>query len=140
MEKGIVSGFQFTGFFIEESHFKVSIGAIIQADVNLDIELGCEGIHYVKDNKFDLIIRVKINDKEGAFECMITSRGKFEIILSDDNISDYFYVNAPAIMFPYIRAYISTLTNLSTSGHSITLPTLKLDLKDTLKANIKIIE
>lgn len=40
-------------------------------------------------------------------------------------LESYFYINAPALLFPYIRAYISTLTNLS--GYKpVNLPTLNL--------------
>ena len=50
-------------------------------------------------------------------------------------MNQYFYTNAPAILFPYIRAYISTLTNLS--GYKpINLPTLNLtSLREDLEKN-----
>jgi len=140
MEKAISSGFQFTGFFIEESHFKILSGSVKNLDLNLEINIGPEGTHYVKDKRFSLTLNVDIKDHDGSFECQITSRGEFNMVGDDEIISDYFYVNAPAIMFPYIRAYISTLTNLSTAGHSITLPTLRIDLKETLKSKIKIVD
>lgn len=49
----------------------------------------------------------------------------------------YFAVNAPAILFPYIRAYISLLTSLSGVG-TVLLPTLNLSsLSKELLNNIK---
>lgn len=42
-----------------------------------------------------------------------------------DNLGMFFYTNAPALLFPYIRAYISTLTNLS-GFEPINLPTLNM--------------
>lgn len=42
-----------------------------------------------------------------------------------DNLNKYFYINAPALLFPYIRAYVSTLTNLS-GFEPINLPTLNM--------------
>lgn len=52
----------------------------------------------------------------------------------------YFIFNAPAIVFPYIRAYISSLTALS-GMPTLTLPTLNLtQLGETLKTNIEVKE
>ena len=55
-------------------------------------------------------------------------------------MNQYFYTNAPAILFPYIRAYISTLTNLS--GYKpINLPTLNLtSLREELEKNTTEVE
>ena len=52
----------------------------------------------------------------------------------------FFVQNAPAIMFPYIRAYISTLT--AQSGlFTVTLPTFNLlSMVDGLKNNIQEVE
>ena len=52
-----------------------------------------------------------------------------------ENLGKFFYINAPALLFPYIRAYISTLTNLS-GFEPINLPTLNMTrLGDDLKKN-----
>ena len=51
--------------------------------------------------------------------------------------SGFFTLNAPAIAFPYIRAYISNLTTQS-GLFTVTLPTLNLSaLGETLKQNIQ---
>ena len=61
----------------------------------------------------------------------------FESNAGLDNLSSYFFINAPALLFPYIRAYISTLTNLS-GFESINLPTLNMTrLGEDLKKNTK---
>ena len=57
-----------------------------------------------------------------------------------ENRNNIFYINAPALLFPYIRAYISTLTNLSRL-ESINLPTLNMSgLGEDLKKNITDVE
>ena len=56
-----------------------------------------------------------------------------------DKLSRFLYLNAPAIMFPYLRAYISSLTALS-GINPITLPTLNLSgLKSELESNISVL-
>lgn len=61
---------------------------------------------------------------------------KFENKISKEDIPAYFYTNSIAIIFPYIRAFISTVT-LQTNIHPpIVLPTLNLsNLEETLRNN-----
>jgi preprotein translocase subunit SecB len=87
-----------------------------------------------------LRLTVSIKDKEDSFTCQIICRGEFTFKPDGDIIPEYFYINAPAIIFPYVRAYISTLTNLSTAGFSVTIPTLRMDFKEQLKDKIKVEE
>ena len=54
---------------------------------------------------------------EGYFE--------FEKNITDDERKVFFNMSAPAILFPYIRAYISALTSLS-GINPVILPTLNL--------------
>jgi len=135
MENVISSGFQFKGFYIEETHFKIR-GNIFE-DLQLNIQP--EGVHIKSDHKFHLKLIVQINDKENSFECEVICRGEFAFNSDGDIIPEFFYLNAPAIMFPYVRSYISTLTNLSTAGFPVTIPTLRLDFKEQLKDKIKVI-
>lgn len=51
------------------------------------------------------------------------------------DIPDFFYTNSIAILFPYVRAFVSTVT-LQANIQPVVLPTLNLtELKDVLKAN-----
>jgi len=57
-----------------------------------------------------------------------------------DNLNSFFFMNAPALLFPYLRAFISTLTNLS-GFEPINLPTLNMSgLGEELKKNTSNIE
>lgn len=59
----------------------------------------------------------------------------FRNLESPLSIPDYFYTNAIAIIFPYVRAMVSTLT-LQANAAPMVLPTLNLsNLKDVLKEN-----
>ena len=54
-----------------------------------------------------------------------------------ERLGAFFTMNAPAIIFPYIRGYISMLTSLSGCGN-VLLPTLNLtSLGEKLAQNIK---
>ena len=63
----------------------------------------------------------------------------FKKVKEKENLSSYFYVNAPAIIFPYIRSYIAALTALS-GMPSVNLPLMNLGkMVKSLKDNTRTI-
>lgn len=57
-----------------------------------------------------------------------------------NEIPDYFYANSLAIIFPYIRAFVSTIT-LQSNMHPIVLPTVNLmGLSEKLKRNTDVVD
>lgn len=115
------SSFKFIGYTITESHIKMPLNKNIGDDFTLNIIPS--GIK--KESKFYLTLDTTASTKDGLFEAKITIIGEFEFIQGEGNITSFFTCNAPAIMFPYIRAYISSLTALS-GAKTITIPTLNL--------------
>ena len=66
---------------------------------------------------------------------MILGLFEFKEVIAIDNLTTYFYINAPAIIFPYVRAYIAALTSLS-GFETINLPPINVGvLKEELKSN-----
>lgn len=60
---------------------------------------------------------------------------KFEQPISIENIPDFFYKNSIAIMFPYVRAFISTLT-LQANTKLLNLGLMNLsNLEEPLREN-----
>lgn len=133
-----LSKFQFKGYYISKSLIE------LQKDSNLDnIKIGFKvsGLVNQKEGVYHLNLAVRVTNEEKDLNILVETTGefKFESIDNIEDISSYFYVNSSAILFPYLRAYISTLINLS-GNRSITLPTLNLThLANELKANTKII-
>jgi len=128
------SGFQFNGF-------KIIRSLIERKDNNISkkISIGFKpkGIINKEKSTFQLHLGVKIEDENKAFNIIIDSIANytFEDEINIDNLNNFFYVNAPALLFPYLRAYIATLTNLS-GFETINLPTLNMTkLGDDLKLN-----
>jgi preprotein translocase subunit SecB len=79
-------------------------------------------IFYPKDqiNQFKIVMHVRLS-AEGYFELKIVGIGTFEIIaedITDKERKMLVNANAPAIVFPYIRSLIATLT--SNIGNVIT--------------------
>jgi len=133
------SKFQFKGFKIIRSVIERN-----DKEQSKKISLGFspEGFINKKDSIFQLHLGIKIEDENKAFNIEINAVGDyyFENKEGLDNLNNYFFVNAPALLFPYIRAYISTLTNLS-GFDPINLPTLNMtSLGEDLKKNTSNIE
>jgi preprotein translocase subunit SecB len=131
--------FQFREFFINRSLIEQSEG-----EPSSDFSIGFDPKGFVNKKKsiFQLRLGIKINDKKNVINIEISSVANyhFDKEITKDQLDKLFYINAPAILFPYIRAYISTLTNLS-GFKPINLPTLNLTgLGEDLKQNTKEIE
>ena len=130
------SSFNFEGFTVSKSTFECSSSST--GVINIDIEPSGE----IKENVFLLKLIVKVEDDVSSFKIYLACQGTFTFNEKIDNevLEGYFFNNAPAIVFPYIRAYITTLTANSGCNIVVVLPTLNLsDLTDILKENTKII-
>jgi len=79
-----------------------------------------------KKDGFKIMMNVSVACK-GFFELNVVGIGTFGIKgeLSDESLKKNFInSNAPAIMFPYVRSFITTLTsNLGNVTGSLTIPT-----------------
>jgi preprotein translocase subunit SecB len=72
-------------------------------------------VFYPDDNKlvFTIVMNVVVSCK-GFFEIGLAALGQFELsaeIKDDARKEMYVSGNAPAIMFPYVRAFLTTLTS-----------------------------
>lgn len=129
------SDFKFEEYRIIKSVINIKEGGV--PDDVYDINISPSGLK--SKNQFDLTLDIDIKDKNGIVDIDISVVGVF--CFRDDIdvnlLPNYFAVNAPAILFPYMRAYISLLTSLSGIG-SVLLPTLNLSsLAKELIENIK---
>ena len=129
------SFFQFDSFIIQKSVF----------ELNQNIEVGELSIGFksagkldFEKGKFNLELGIFISDSTEALKIEIDSVGYFNFEnLDRDSLSNFLFVNAPAILFPYLRAYISSLTTLS-GIRPIVLPTLNLtSLREDLESNVE---
>lgn len=130
---------QFLNFKVIESHIVFNK----TADFKIDININPKGIVFKSLNQFNLQLFVDIKDVDDNFKINIVTDSIFSYP-EDADIASYmeslFIVNAPAIIFPYIRAYISSLTALS-GMPTLNLPTLNLSqVGNNLKGNIDIVE
>jgi len=114
---------RFDGVKFYSVHFDILGKPKENADISLDIN---PKILYHSDTKFDIIYDVDLTIPD-VFKLNLRSVGYFELsqeILENPNIKEQLVnTNAPAIVFPYIRSFISMFTaNLGTIP-SLTIPT-----------------
>ena len=96
------------------------------------------------EEKFYVIINVSLGKSTNTeeipnipFVCEVSIRGMFSYSSSDfeneEELKEVLGGNAVAILYPYVRAYISTLTNLSNQFPAYTLPVM--NFAETIKDN-----
>ncbi len=137
MSTVVESSFQFVNFLVTESHLSLR-----RADgYEFQLSLIPSGILFSSKGQFQLQIQFEATDANNQAEIKLTTLATFTYanIPSVEN-SPFLLQNAPAIVFPYIRAYISTLTTQA-GIPPIVLPTLNLSgLAELLQQHIVIDE
>lgn len=132
------SDFRLEGYLIRKSEFKIDTN--FDKEDTLNINIHPNGLK--EKDKFTLTLDLHIKDKKDLFNVNILMEAYFYFRedIPFDMMGHFFTINAPAIIFPYIRGYISMLTSLSGCG-TVMLPTLNLtDLGKELASNIKEIQ
>jgi len=97
------------------------------------------GRYSTKTHEFELkfIFIAKLNDSEEP-AVVVNCEGLFAFAeqIEYEEIPDYFFPNSIAIIFPYVRAFVSTLS-LQANYRPIVIPTMNLsDLSDTLRQHV----
>lgn len=93
-----------------------------------EIEINCSPKVFLPSDspkEFKIIIDVEIGSKD-YFELTLRAVGNFELSddIDDDLKATFINSNATAMMFPYVRSFVSTLTsNLGKTIDHITIPT-----------------
>lgn len=94
-------------------------------DNSFDLESGNYFSGAKGDNVFGVSFKLKINDK--LFDLVVEAVYNFELldekVTEEFKLSSFPKVNAPAIAFPYLRAFISNLT-LQSGLEPVILPSI----------------
>lgn len=120
-----IAQFRFKGYKILESSINISEGNDISKNFQVDFEQ-TSGVD-LEQGKYKHTLITKIFNDNGTMDIKVKAIGMFEFEqeIPKEHLQNFFKKNAPAILFPYVRAYISALTSLS-GIPSVILPTLNL--------------
>lgn len=120
-----IAAFRFIGYKIVESSIKYNpdLSNIENLCVNIKNTTGINE----DELKLSLELELEVKNESNDLNVVVKAIGIFEF---DSNLSDnhkeiFFNSSAPSILFPYIRAYITSLTALS-GIQPIILPTINL--------------
>lgn len=127
-----IAKFRFKGYRILKS--EIIIPDRDTLDGNLDVTFTQQQTESPEELIYKHFVGVSIKNKDASIRINVMIVGIFEF---DDDISaelkgTFFNSNAPAIIFPYLRAYVTTLTGLSGIQPMI-LPTLNLSTGVNIK-------
>ncbi len=131
-------------FYLENYNFEeFHIINIPTAEGEFSIKIDPSGILNIKENSFLLKLNFQAfnKDSDKAFvSCKLNANYVFsEKINSIEEIPPYFFANSIAIIFPYLRSFLSSLT-VQANSTPLILPTMNLgSLSEPLKNNSEII-
>lgn len=129
------ASFSFENYIIKDATIRVSNK---QIDKHINFRFEPKGLIDKEQKQFILTLETFVEDSARSFEMKVIADATFNYVEDEQgNIREAFLIhNAPAILFPYIRAYISALSSLS-GIPSILLPTINMSgLAENLRANI----
>ncbi|MDE6291770.1 MAG: protein-export chaperone SecB [Muribaculaceae bacterium] len=140
MEQAKNANFRFVSYLIKD--LSLSLKDFVSTDeISLNLELNATVPSNGEDLQPQLEIVVDMQDKVGDFSLKMRIVGSFE---ADENVESqqlnaFIALNAPAILFPYIRAFISSIT-AQAGIQPIIIPTVNLyglgqELLSSMNAN-----
>lgn len=127
---------------IRYSFDKVDIDYTRKNEDGIRVNFDPSGLFKQKDDKSEYRLRFIFTatnkGSENPFvEIECNALFEFSANIGIEDIPEYFYVNSIAILFPYVRAFVSTIT-LQSNYPALVLPTMNLmSLAGPLKENTK---
>lgn len=127
-----LKGFRFPKALIDLTNIKAE-------DNEFRMDIFPRGKYSAKKHEFELKFSfiAKLNNSESP-AISVDCEGLFVFTdeLPLDEIPDYFFPNSIAIIFPYVRAFVSTLS-LQANYRPIVIPTMNLsDLSESLRQHV----
>jgi preprotein translocase subunit SecB len=124
---------------VHYSFDKVNIDYSLKEDCRTTVNIIPKGVFKKGADKssFDLsfIFTAQSEDNEPFVTIECNAIFEFSGLISFEEVPPFFYTNSIAILFPYIRAFISTVT-LQSNNIPVILPTMNLSsLEKELRKN-----
>lgn len=107
---------------------------------HLNLSFNPYGEYHKSKGVYHLFFDFYAKDDNDVQVALVSCHAIFEFTEKSADIPDYFYTNSIAILFPYVRSMVSTVT-LQANANPILLPTLNLsDLRQPLRDKTNIVE
>lgn len=120
---------------------KASLNFDIPNDAKLNIDIIPSGIYAQENGIYTLRFEVKVICNETDSEVvnvLCKAQFSFGSPIQIEDIPEFFYPNSLAIIFPYVRAFVSTIT-LQANVRPVILPTVNLmSLTEILRSKTEV--
>lgn len=132
--------FRLVRYWFEEAQFHLS-NVLGEKKINIDFQPS--GVYQKDKGIYHLsfvFVAWEYNKKQEDFAVKVKCNAEFQFngAIGVDEIPAFFYSNSIAIVFPYVRAFVSTLT-LQANVQPMLLPTINLSsLQETLRKNTEV--
>lgn len=107
------SDFKFLGYLVPEISLEIKDMYFGDLSAKNELSINVEQNFSKEQNRFvEVVLRIKIATQDNNLKINMMIKGGFEANkdMSDEIFKQLYTVNAPAILFPYARAVISTCT------------------------------
>lgn len=113
----VESALRFTGYIVEKMLLSVNTDCFERDEQEISLDPNfTRRIEKINDNEYFLYLGVSIGsqdvEKKMPFAANVVVRGKFYLTGIEDHIK-HIKVNAVAVLFPYLRATLSSLMSLA---------------------------
>ena len=127
MEQVKNARFQFKRYRILKSYIEINESTIDSSDLSMMVEMEPAIELKTEEGIFNLLLKVHVYDEKNIIDMSFDIKGyyKYDKNCDRDCLRSFLTRNAPAILFPYLRAYITNLTSLS-GIQPIILPTYNM--------------
>ena len=124
-----IAQFRFVEYRITKSTIDIDTTQALSKQLNVEFKQ-TSGVNE-KELRYKHTLVTKITNENNSISIEVHAEGYFEFDkgLPEEQKENFFNINAPSILFPYVRAYITALTSLSGVQPPVILPTLNLSVR-----------
>lgn len=128
-----IAGLSFISFEIIKVLFDRTESAVKKGEFEINMQNQTQ-INSENKSLFRTVFIIDINGKKNPFSLQVQAVGNFEIKgdITNDVRNTYFDISSPAILYPYLRAFISNIT-MQSGMSPIIIPPMNFAAKDTAK-------
>jgi len=125
-------------------YLSLEVSKMVGDTINLDFNVS--GEFKQDESKYNLVFVLQAASKTSEeldvfLKLKCNALFAFKDVDGIDSIPDYFYRNSIAIVFPYVRAYVSMITQQTNSNKRVILPTMNLSsLGNVLKDETTVVK
>lgn len=131
MDKDILSELIFEQYLVEKIEFLLNKDFELIEDIQLDLDFDREIDIDLEDGEATIKLECKVfknykdDNKPFYLEVVIIGFFKFKGDLSESKIENLLEINGTAILFPYLRSLISTIT-INSGLPALTIPLINI--------------